>query len=336
MYTIDIIIPAWREEENIRILIPQIEEQIKKLPKKYKVRNIFLITHDKATGRAGLEVQKLGILKHYLVPRYKGGKIASLNKGILLTKVDWVIFMDADVRLNTDTLQNLLTDFEYQTKHYNVGAVTGRPAPLEDDSTMFGFWAHTLTSAAHFTRKRAFNLGKNVSITGNLYIVKHSLLPEKLPKGVYDDYFMTLWVALKGFKVGYSEGAIVKQYFASNYKDWVTQKLRNFAGERYTERYFRTYIVPKFLGTGLKAEGAIAKSEGKSGFWQNHFKNMRSFLYEALNFYITFYSVKRAIHIWWLFLLFLARLHVWVLAYLQESKFFGKGKDIWLKWRKVR
>ena len=330
MYTVSVVIPAWHEEDTIGGLISHIQKESKNWAPLFKLKTIYLITHDKATGEVGKKADQQGNVKHYLVPRHKGGKIASLNKALSLVKKenpDITIFLDGDIVLSKNALLYLLKSLVKGTRNsptsqkqhvIKYGAVTGRPAPLNPKNNLFGFWAHTLTNAAH--KMRLYNARRNlpVNITGNIYAEWTHLLPNKLPLNILDDIYMSYYIQAQGYPITYSPKSIAKQYFPTTYKQWLTQKLRNLKNEKTT----LTILLEK----------------QKNGEFKHKPQNMRSFLKEVAHFTYTLELVKSPKQAMYLILLFLARLHVWILATLESSPLLNPKAytSPWRNWVKIK
>jgi len=309
MLHLEIIIPAWKEQANIGTLITSIENQIPHLPKNIKIQQIHLITHDKETGTVGKNHDKLGLVKHSLVPRSRGGKIASINHGIKNTKADLLIFMDGDIKLNPDAIIALTNNIVHTPQ--NTGAVAGRPVSLNSTSNMLGFWAYVLTTAVHKMRQYNAEHKLPVNLSGNLYAIWKKALPPKLPKGSYDDAFISFWVQANGYIIGYEPNAKAYQYFPKNYQDWLIQKRRNIKGEYLTKEHIAKYYPE------LKEKA----------------KHMRNFKQEVAKFYYTLNTARTAKQWVWLALLYLARLHLWTLHI--KDRFTDKSQDPWKNWKKV-
>lgn len=306
MPTVEFVIPAWREVRNIRRLIPQLEEQIKKLPAKYTITAIWLITHDKPTGKAGKKADTLGLVKHILVDRKKGGKIASLNTALKKVTAEIVVFLDGDVTLAKNAIYYLL---ERLTNNENTAAVVGRPAPLNPKNTMVDFWAHVLTHSAHRMRETAAKHKKLVNITGNLYAVKRNYLPESFDLRCADDAFITFYIASKGGFIDYEPRALAYQYFPRTYRTWLMQKLRNLKGEATSQKIIRERF----------------KTAPHS---------MRTFIRELRYFYYTLEVPKSLIEWTWFIVLYFARLHMWFLHFLNPYV-KSEEQSPWFKWKKV-
>ena len=309
MISVEFVIPAWKEEENIKKLIKGIEDEIKKLSSEYRFLNIWVMTHDKATGRCAKEADKLNLVRHVLVPRQKGGKIASLNEALKRVKADIVVFIDGDITLSKDSIKLIL---DRLTKSKNIHAVVGRPAPLNPKNSMIDFWAHVLTHAAHRMRKASATQKKVVNITGNLYAVKKEFLPKKFDIRCADDAFITFYIVSKGGFIDYEDKAFAYQMYPRNYKDWLLQKLRNLKGEATSKE-----VIKQLLKNGKK-----------------EIESMRTFTKEIRYFYYTLEVPKNFKEWLWFIALYFARLHMWFLHFLNPT--IKRRRDsLWFRWKKV-
>ena len=230
-----------------------------------------------------------------LIKDHNKGKPTALNIVFKKVKSDILILTDGDVRLADNAVENLLKKF-----NDTVGAVSGKPIPINSKKNLFGYWAHLLTEVgAH--RERLFRTNRNefVPCSGYLYAIRNII--EKIPENsLSDDAIISYKIWQKGYKIEYAPDAVVYVKYPNNWKDWVKQKRRSTAG----------YVQFKKL-LGVKSESRNILREMSRGTM------------------VTLKYAKSIKELAWSFALLFARLFIWILAYwdLFNKKQF---KDIWL------
>jgi len=224
------------------------------------------------------------------------GKPAALNLMFKQAKGDILVLTDGDVILGESSITELLKPFS----NLKTGIVSGKPVSVNARRGIFGYWSHLLTEVgAH--RERLYQTSKNkfVPCSGYLMAIRNVIgaIPEN---SLADDAIITYKIWEKGHKIVYAPDAKVYVRYPDNWEDWVKQKRRAIGG----------YLQFKEL-LGVKSES-------------------RNFAQEALRgTLVTLGYAKNTKEFVWSCLLLLARIHVWLLAYLDfvSKKQF---KQIWL------
>ncbi|HIP73563.1 MAG TPA: hypothetical protein EYH05_19470 [Anaerolineae bacterium] len=219
-----------------------------------------------------------------------------------------------------DALAALLAPFaDGQT-----GAVTGQPVSLSPRDTKLGYWSRLLVGAAHQTRLARDEAGEFLLCSGYLFAIRKHLLTAKrgetargkeitraessprrpaptpppirntqyairpLPEdALAEDAVISHLIAQQEYRIRYAPKAKVYVKYPDSYGDWLRQKVRSTGG------YAQEYV-------------------------QNSPYRMRSAKLEARHgtvFALTFVQSPR--ELWWTLLLFLARLHLWLLVFWQ-------------------
>ncbi|NKQ34950.1 MAG: glycosyltransferase [Chloroflexi bacterium] len=244
------------------------------------------------------------------IPDPGKGKPAALNIGLQAAQGEIVVFSDGDVYVGKDALAALLAPLADP----QIGAVTGQPVSLSPRSTRLGYWSHLLVSAAHQTRLKRDEAGAFLLCSGYLFAVRKRLLtagrgggetareddvtrpkttprrpaPTPIPEdALAEDAVISHLIAQQGYRIRYAPKAKVYVKYPDSYGDWLRQKVRSAGG------YAQDYV-------------------------QNSPHRMRSAGLEARHgtvFALTFAQSPR--ELWWTLLLFLARLHLWLLVFWQ-------------------
>ena len=249
------------------------------------------------------------------------GKPAALNIGLQAARGEIVVFSDGDVYVGNGALAALLAPFaDAQT-----GAVTGQPVSLSPRDTRLGYWSHLLVGGAHQERLARETAGEFLLCSGYLFAARKDLLlskgnettpednvtppthntqyairntpyairhtpyaPPPIPEdALAEDAVISHLIAQQGYRIRYAPEAKVYVKYPDTYADWLRQKVRSAGG------YAQEYV-------------------------QNSPYRMRSAGREARRgafFALKFAQSPR--ELWWTLLLFLARLHLWLLVFWQ-------------------
>jgi ADP-heptose:LPS heptosyltransferase len=179
------------------------------------------------------------------------GKMNTLNIIIKnLGKEDILILSDGDVYVSDNTIEdisNLFLDPE-------MGCVSGKPTPLENKDTKYGYWANFLFEAAHKLRKTAFEKGDFLECSGYLWAFRgdDSL---RIPLDTAEDAVIPYSFWEKGYKIGYAENAKVFVRNVNNWKDWIKQKVRTTKAHETLEKYVDTKTTPRTKTFKTEAQG---------------------------------------------------------------------------------
>ena len=206
-----------------------------------------------------------------------------MNKILKLSKGRILIWTDGNKFIEKDAIKTILKEFEDS----KVGCVGGRPCPQNSRDNMFGFWAHLLTNAAHELRETRFHEGKFVEQCANLLAMKNNLL-EEIPKNVAEDAIIPYLITQKGYKNIYQPNAKVYVMYPRNFSDWVKQKVRSAKSHEAMNKY-----MPKEI-------------------------KQKSFINEIFyGFLFVFSFPKNPKEFFWAFLLYPARLYIWIKTFYE-------------------
>ena len=297
---LQIVITAYKVPGTVRELVTEITKQILRCKRMgcFQEAEIILVAPDAETLKAGMESDKLNLLK---VVQDKGeGKPAALNGILKMLDADVVIFTDGDVKWGSDVISPLLDKLFSAPQ---IGAVTGRPLPINSRQSLFGYWAWLTTQeGAHQTRLKNSLSGKFVNLSGYLFAIKREYLPEKIPHELLaEDVYISYIVYKKGGVVSYAPDALVYVVFPKNFKDWINQKKRAAGGDYQLKGMF----------------------DGMA--------SMRSFTKEAKGVLSALLYATSVKELFWSFLLILARLYMWFLIFWEQKIKKKNPRDIWVR-----
>ncbi|MEK6894807.1 MAG: glycosyltransferase family 2 protein [Nanoarchaeota archaeon] len=243
--------------------------------------------------------ETLDVARKYKVKIFKDpGKGKSLALNLLFKKIksDILILTDGDVFVNNGAVEEILSMFE----NPKIGCVTGRPAPLENRKTKYGYWANFLFDAAHNIRQKAF-INKNfIECSGYLFAFRRNQI-KQIPLDVAEDSIIPYFFAQKRYLIGYADKAEVYVKNTDNWRDWVKQKIRT-----------------------SKAHETIGKYANI-----NKIKRVKSFSNESKGIFQLFLYPKNLKEFWWGLELAFARVYIWIRV-MWDTKVKNRSyKDNW-------
>jgi cellulose synthase/poly-beta-1,6-N-acetylglucosamine synthase-like glycosyltransferase len=158
--------------------------------------------------------------------RERKGKASALNILLNEAKGDIIILTDADVLLAREAINNLLPYFSDP----QVGAVSGRPIPLNKRGDFWGDIAWLSFDAMHSKRVDEMSKGELIHPSGYLYALGRGIIQEVPKDTVTEDLMVGYLTKSKGFKIAYAPNAQVYVKFPTRITDYLIQKIRTRAG----------------------------------------------------------------------------------------------------------
>ena len=223
------------------------------------------------------------------------GKPAALNLGLRAAQGDIVLLTDGDVFVAEDTLGPLLAPFEDP----RVGAVSGHPVSVNPRHTLLGYWSHLLTAGIHHIRLARDRAAQFLFCSGYLFAFRRALV-ERVPEdALAEDAVISQLVAGRGYRVRYAPEARVFVKYPTTYRDWLRQKVRSAGG--HAQDYVRK--------SPLRMRSAWLEMLSGTRLALRYPRNPREFF--------------------WTLLLFAARLHLWLLVFLNVRLLHRRLDRLW-------
>lgn len=132
------------------------------------------------------------------------------------------IFTDGDVYLGSNAIEEIKNAFEDE----NLGCVTGRPISIDSRDKKYGYWSHFLFSGIDRTRKKLSDEKKFLECSGYLFAIRNGVI-KGFPIETSEDSIIPYLFWKKGYKIKYLPKATVFVKNPENWRDWLTQKIRN-------------------------------------------------------------------------------------------------------------
>lgn len=285
---ISIVITTKKESQTLPKAIEVILEQIQNDPN----FELLVVGPDQETE----EITKKYPAVKYLKDEDKG-KPAALNLTFQKTRGEILILTDGDVYLEKNAIKNLLKYFQRDSElcrsqgcYSKIGAVTGCPVPTNSRKNIFGYWAHFLTNAADWTRRRKSKRNEYITCSGYLYAFRN-IVKEVPVDTLVEDGIVSQMVWQNSYKIAYAPEAKVYVKFPTNIQDWFRQKIRSTGG----------YIQK----VDARHKQLIMKHDRMRGFREEVSSGFRLF----------FNYPKNLKEFFWTILLYSVRLYLWLLIF---------------------
>lgn len=224
------------------------------------------------------------------------GKSYAINAILPKVKSKIIFLSDGDVHVSENSVNEILKEFE----NPEIGCVTGRPFPQEDKSTKYGYWANFLFDSAHNMRLELKKRGEFIECSGYLWAFKNKVIKD-FPLDVAEDTIVPYLFSEKGYKIGYAENALVYVKNVSNWKDWISQKIRTSRAHETLDKYVDT----------------------------KKFRRSKTFSNEAKGIFSLFSYPSSLKQFWWFIELIFARLYMWIKVFVQVYFKREYHKDGW-------
>ncbi len=223
------------------------------------------------------------------------GKPVALNVGLQAAQGEIVVLSDGDVVIAEDALKHLLAPFADE----QVGAVSSHPVSISPRDTMLGYWSYLLTAGIHQIRLNRDQHAKFLVCSGYLFAFRQALIDQVPEDALAEDAVISHTIARQGYRIRYAPQAHVLVKYPTTYQDWLRQKVRSTGG--YAQEYIRqspfrmrSIWLEMWHGTRLALR---------------YPRHPREFL--------------------WTLLLFAARLHLWLLVFLNVRLLRRPLSDLW-------
>jgi len=185
-----------------------------------------LIVTDGSDDTTATIVQSFPGILHTHKPERKG-KIAAVDRAMEMVESDIVIFSDANTDLNPEAVSYIVRHFEDD----KVGAVAGEKRILKKEKDKAAgagegiYWKYE--SKLKTWDSELYTV---VGAAGELFAIRKSIF-ESVPKdSIIEDFYMTLRIAERGYRVVYEPKAYAVETASASVKDELKRKIRIAAG----------------------------------------------------------------------------------------------------------
>jgi len=218
---VTLVIPCYNE---IKVLKAKIENSLQLDYPKHKLSIVF-ITDGSTDGSENFlkDFENIKVLHQ----KDRGGKAMAENRAMQFVETPFVIFCDANTKLNKEAVMEMM-------KHYNdstVGAVAGekRIVSNEKDSASAAgegiYWKYE-----SLLKKLDSSLYSTIGGAGELISIRCSLYSNLEPDTLLDDFMQSMRIAISGYKVAYEPKAFAEETASLNVNEEIKRKIRISAG----------------------------------------------------------------------------------------------------------
>jgi len=219
--TITFLVAAYNEEDFILEKIKNTLE-LNYPSDKFK----FMIVTDGSTDNTPQLIKNFKEIRLLHEP-LRRGKISAVHRAMAEVNSELVIFSDANTLLNSEAAFNLARHFKDQ----NVGAVAGEKRILsqkQDAASGAGEGIYWKYESKLKQWDSEFNTV--VGAAGELFAIRTKLYEKIPPDTIIEDFYMTLRIANKGYRVAYEPSANAMEGPSASVKEEMKRKIRIAAG----------------------------------------------------------------------------------------------------------
>jgi cellulose synthase/poly-beta-1,6-N-acetylglucosamine synthase-like glycosyltransferase len=290
MTSLSVLITAFREAATVG---QAIEAFLPQLPDLQAVELLVVCPDPETIAVVDEYAARYSIVRH--VADAQRGKPAAINVGLKVARGDVVVLSDGDVIVAEDALPPLLSPFTDP----QVGAVSGRPVSASPRNTLLGYWSHMLVESVHEMRLARDRAGQFLFGSGYLLALRRALVGRIPEDALAEDAVISHHIAGLGYRIRYAPQARVFVKYPTTYRDWLRQKVRSAGGHaqdyvRRSPQRMRSAWLEILHGTRLAL---------------SYPRNLREFL--------------------WTLLLFPARLHLWLLVFINVRLLRRPLRELW-------
>ncbi|MEM1324745.1 MAG: glycosyltransferase family 2 protein [Bacteroidota bacterium] len=155
------------------------------------------------------------------------GKIAAVNRIMPLVDSDITIYSDANTYVNPEAIQHIVRHYQ----HSKVGAVAGEKRIEQnqrEDASSAGEGIYWKYESA--LKKWDSQLNSVVGAAGELFSIRTKLYEEPPQDSIVEDFYMTMRIAAKGYRVAYEPEAYAMETASASVSEELKRKIRIAAG----------------------------------------------------------------------------------------------------------
>ena len=178
------------------------------------------------------------------------GKNSVLNKLVPKSSGSIIVFSDANILLQKNTLKFLVAPFQNES----TGVVNGKlQIPISANSTRHptekSYW-----SAENALRRNETKIGTTFGVIGAIYAIRRSLVKE-IPTdiSVIDDTFIKMSVLERGFNIVHADNAIATETVIDSMFIEMKRRMRICARNLNGVRYYKSLMNPRngYIALGI-------------------------------------------------------------------------------------
>lgn len=209
------------------------------------------------------------------------GKSYALNLLLEMTysnnKDDILVFTDGDVFVSGNAIEETMKAF----KDKKIGCIIGKPVSIDERSTRYLFWADVAFKGIDRVRKRFSKERKFFECSGYFFAIRNGVIKE-FPLDASEDSIIPYLFWKKGYKIYYADKIEVYVKNPNNWKDYISQKIRNVKGHENLNKIAPDMPRTKSLSNEIRYGAFFVLSQIRSVkefFWAVEFYFVRLYIY---------------------------------------------------------
>lgn len=217
---VSIVIPAYNEEKNIGAKL----NDLLNLDYPQEMMEIFVVSDassDRTDGIVRSFEDKSQVIKLFRLNE-RSGKIAAYRSVFPYLKGEIVIFSDATSSLNTDSISQLVSNFNDPT----VGCVGGLLMYVNPKQAIIGKGERKYWSYEKRVRDYEQRLSSLPSVSGTFYAVRKSLYPYNMQDDLADDLIIPFNVVKLGYRTVFEKNAVCKDFTTLSIEEEMAKRIR--------------------------------------------------------------------------------------------------------------
>jgi cellulose synthase/poly-beta-1,6-N-acetylglucosamine synthase-like glycosyltransferase len=221
-----VLVPAHNEEQNIGHLLRRLVESD---PSSWELDDIIVIASGCTDGTVSQAqtVRQEGHPIRVIEQERREGKASAINLGLKAARHDIVLLASGDIMPQQGAVGALLRRLE----DTSVGAVGGRPVPLNDTDSFTGFATHLLWRLHHrISASSPDNPKCGEMIAFRRALNGRPIVPQIPTDSAVDEVSIQAQVNAAGLRSAYAPEAVVNNWGPSTFRDWFAQRRRINAG----------------------------------------------------------------------------------------------------------
>ena len=219
--TVTVLVAAYNEENDIR---QKVQNSLDLDYPKDRIKLLFVT--DGSSDRTPEIVAEYADIT-LLHSTERKGKMAAVARAMQQVNSQVVIYTDANTMLNTEAAKNIARHFIDE----KVGAVAGEKQVLSEGADSAAgsgegfYWKYENT-----LKRWDSELYSVVGAAGELFAIRTELFEHVPPNTIIEDFYMTLRIAQKGYRVVYEPEAIAQELPSADTGEELKRKVRIAAG----------------------------------------------------------------------------------------------------------
>nr|MDO8100861.1 glycosyltransferase [Candidatus Njordarchaeota archaeon] len=232
MPSVSIGIPAHNEANNIGLLLRNLSKQ--KLSKDFSLKEIIVVASGCTDGTESIVKRSRQFYPQtrLIIEKKRRGKASAVNILLRQCKSDILVMEPADTLPKEGSVSTLLSPFKEDT----VGAVGGRPIPINPENSVMGWIPHMIWGLHHYIAEYENREDRYFHISGEFCAIRTGII-DQIPKSIVnDDAYIGLQIRKAGYKVVYVPEAEVIMKGPTNISELLSQRRRVICGHKQLEK----------------------------------------------------------------------------------------------------